>query len=64
MITGTLTKYFGSGPLYKEYFNGDFRCPDTWWYNLLYVNNIFFNTDRETQVSLLFYSFIFYILLI
>ena len=53
MITGTLTKYFGSGPLYNEYFNGDFRCTDTWWYNLLYVNNIFFNTDRETQVSLI-----------
>jgi hypothetical protein len=56
MITGTLTKYFGSGPLYKEYFNGDFRCTDTWWYNLLYVNNIFFNTDRETQVIVYYFT--------
>ena len=39
MISATLTKYMGQGPLYpKDGFEID-QCKDTWWTNLLYINN-------------------------
>lgn len=45
MISACLTRYLGDGPLYPE---GGFEmnyCTDTWWTNLLYVNNLV-NTDK------------------
>ncbi len=40
MISAALTPYLGDGPFYPP---GGFeinRCKDTWWTNLLYINNI------------------------
>jgi hypothetical protein len=35
-----LTKYFGDGPFYpKDGFEINY-CKDTWWQNLLYINNL------------------------
>ncbi|XP_062566687.1 nose resistant to fluoxetine protein 6-like [Saccostrea cucullata] len=41
MISACLSRYFGDGPLWpKNGFEPDF-CKDTWWRNLLYINNLF-----------------------
>jgi hypothetical protein len=39
MISACLTKYLGDGPFYpKDGFETNY-CKDTWWQNLLYINN-------------------------
>lgn len=39
MISATLTKYLGSGPAYPVNGFEYNSCKDTWWANLLYINN-------------------------
>ena len=40
MTEAVLTKYFGRGPLFpKDGFEYQ-QCKDSWWSNLLYLNNI------------------------
>ena len=58
MITSTLTKYFGTGPRYKEFFDGDYSCAKTWWYNLLFVNNLFQNVEDVGSAvrNIMFYN--------
>ena len=45
MISSTLTRYFDSGPIYNQFYAvpREEVCTKTWWYNLLYINNIFIN---------------------
>lgn len=40
MITATLSKYFGDGPLFPDGYEYK-SCKSTWWTNLLYINNYF-----------------------
>ena len=45
-----LAKYWGDGPNWPQ---GGFEvddCKDTWWKNLLYVNNIV-DQDKQVQMS-------------
>ena len=44
MVSATLTRYFGKGPLYPADGFEVNQCKDTWWTNLLYINN-FAKTD-------------------
>ena len=54
MITATLTKYFGTGPKFKEFnAESDKSCANTWWYNLLFINNIFYKTEVKSTVCIL-----------
>ena len=57
MITATLPRYFSSGPIKPK--NGitesSDKCDQSWWYNLLYVSNIFIadpNVESTVSVSL------------
>jgi hypothetical protein len=51
MVSATLTKYLGKGPLYpKDGFEVDY-CRTTWWTNLLYLNN-FINCDEGQSVNI------------
>jgi hypothetical protein len=48
MVSVCLSKYIGSGPLYpKDGFEIDY-CRNSWWTNLLYVNNLV-NTDKQVK---------------
>ncbi|XP_056011040.1 nose resistant to fluoxetine protein 6-like [Ostrea edulis] len=50
MISACLGRYFGDGPVWpKDGFERNF-CKDTWWRNLLYINNLF-NDDQCFGVS-------------
>ena len=39
MISACFTKYLAEGPLYPPT-GFDYYCKDTWWKNLLYINNM------------------------
>nr|XP_022320071.1 nose resistant to fluoxetine protein 6-like [Crassostrea virginica] len=41
MISICLSRYFGDGPLFPENGFEENYCKDTWWKNLLYINNLF-----------------------
>ena len=48
LILGTHTalfKYWGSGPMWPFYTGIEPNCKDYWWRNLLYINNLFSNTE-------------------
>ena len=50
MMQVCISKYLGSGPMWaNDGFNNQ-HCKDTWWWNLLYINN--FKTAAE-EVNLL-----------
>ncbi|XP_061188052.1 nose resistant to fluoxetine protein 6-like [Saccostrea echinata] len=50
MISACLSRYFGDGPLWPEQgFEKDY-CENTWWRNLLYINNLY-NTEPCFGVS-------------
>ena len=40
MISSTLTKYFGNGPFFSPNGFEIDQCRETWWTNLLYINNL------------------------
>jgi len=48
MITTTLTKYFGSGPLFPVNGYDIPDCYQTWWSSLLYITNL---VNLEKMVS-------------
>ena len=50
MITATLPSYFSSGPnkLKNGWPESIDTCNKNWWYNLLYVNNIFFFEENAS----------------
>ena len=61
MISATMSPYFSSGPLKNDERNDSAdTCRKTWWYNMLYINNIFReDPDIRSEVFLiynLFYS--------
>jgi len=67
MINGTLARYFSSGPLRSP--DGvskfDSRCSSTWWYHILYLNNIIndlFSDAPDGSVKHIYYKFIFSLL--
>lgn len=39
-FSATLTKYLDVGPLYPKSGNEHDSCKDSWWSNLLYINNL------------------------
>jgi hypothetical protein len=45
MVFLTLYPYLGSGPMWPKEAEKD-SCRDTWWYNLLYINNFVTATDE------------------
>lgn len=50
MFSATLTKYLGTGPMYpKDGFEIN-KCQDTWWTNLLYINNLV-KTDQMVFIN-------------
>lgn len=46
MISATLTGYLGNGPFYPYDGFEMNKCRDTWWTNLLYINNLV-NVDKK-----------------
>lgn len=40
MISQTLTKYLGTGPLYPKDGFEENRCRKSWWTNILFINNL------------------------
>ena len=50
LLSTNLSKYLGTGPIYPlEGF--DAFCKDSWWTNLLYINNLV-KTDEPVRLSL------------
>jgi len=47
MVTACLTRYFGVGPNYPTDVGLDGNCRKTWYWNILYLNNI---VDTDNMV--------------
>ena len=48
LVLGTHTalfQYWGSGPIWPSYTGMEPNCKDYWWRNLLYINNLFSNSE-------------------
>ncbi len=60
MITATLPSYFSSGP--NKLKNGvpllNDRCDENWWYNFLYVNNLFITEPNEKAAAVILEIFL------
>lgn len=52
MISICLSRYFGDGPLWPDQGMEVNYCKDTWWKNLLYINNLF-NEQSVNSFSIL-----------
>lgn len=49
MISATLTKYIGEGPIFPENGFELNQCNDTWYLNMLYMNNLI---KKDKQVCI------------
>ena len=50
MVYLALFPYLGSGPLWPKNGTEKNYCKDTWWYNILYINNLIKVGDQVRQL--------------
>lgn len=56
MISILLSKYFGAGPLFPPEGYEPAHCRQTWWRNVLYINN-FFKPEEMVNKTIPFYIY-------
>lgn len=53
----TLSQYWATGPLYPNKEGSNPKCYETWWQNLLYLNNFGFGKWEKTAMQVIINQF-------
>ena len=52
MFYGTLFHYMASGPFYNPYLGDVDGCKQSWWRNLIYINNIWWGGLKDVRTRI------------